>query len=346
MLIRKINIDYLRITACLMVIFLHLSAQYWHTTNVMTFEWSIYNFYDCLVRSAVPLFFMISGTLFLNKNSMPSLNVLFKKNILKMFIVYIFWSFLYALDSAGIKGGIDLDKIIYFMVNAKYHLWYLPVLIGMYFILPLFWIIAKFENGKYLKYICTMFFLFAIIKPTLGQITFLDYPVNEFLDNFNFALVGYTGYYLYGYVLERYKNHFNKIHTWSLVVLFAFIVFVAAEFNLFYARFIRETTSLFYNNSIFVFLEALILFMIYLRLPHISVLEKHSAFILKISKNTLFVYLLHVFVMEKLNMYFGINVLIGSPIISIPLLSLLIFIICQIIAEILNKIPFVNKWLM
>ncbi len=67
---RKINIDYLRITSCIMVIFLHLSAQFFHVVDVESNEWKILNFYDCLVRSAVPLFVMISGNLFLTRGGM------------------------------------------------------------------------------------------------------------------------------------------------------------------------------------------------------------------------------------------------------------------------------------
>lgn len=343
---RRLNIDYLRVTACLMVIFLHLSTQFWHVTDVQTGEWAIYNLYDCIVRSAVPLFFMISGMLFLEKNKIPPLKVLFKKNILKIFVIYVFWSYLYAVDSVGLNNFLNLKKVLYYMVYPKYHLWYLPVLIAMYLILPVFWTIVKYEDGKYLKYVCTMFFLFAIVKQTFNQIPLLDYPFNEYFDSFNFAFTGYTGYYLFGYVLDHYKDYFKKIPTSVLFFLFIALVLTASELNLLYARSIVKPTTLFYKNNVFVFFEALTLFMIFLRLPRIQMFEKYPSFVLKVSKNTLFVYLFHVFVIEKLNMYFHVNVLSVTPIISIPVLTLIIFFICQIVAEILNKIPLINKWLL
>lgn len=75
------NIDYLRIFACFMVIILHVSADNWHTADVDSFEWAVFNFYDTAVRSCVPLFFMISGKLFLGRTEIILISKLYKKNI-------------------------------------------------------------------------------------------------------------------------------------------------------------------------------------------------------------------------------------------------------------------------
>ena len=94
---RDINIDLLRICSCFMVIFLHVSGQNWRLVNVHSMEWFVFNAYDSAVRSCVPLFFMISGYLFLSKGYMISINQLYKRNILKIIILYFVWSFLYAV---------------------------------------------------------------------------------------------------------------------------------------------------------------------------------------------------------------------------------------------------------
>ena len=46
---REINMDYLRIFACFMVIFLHASAQNWHVADVHSLEWKIFNIYDYVI---------------------------------------------------------------------------------------------------------------------------------------------------------------------------------------------------------------------------------------------------------------------------------------------------------
>ena len=64
-----------------------------------------------------------------------------------------------------------------------------------------------------------------------------------------------------------------------------------------------------------------------------------------ISRCTLFIYLFHMFTIEHLDIWFGLNTLSIPPLFSIPLISALTFIICLPLGYLLGKIPFVNKWL-
>lgn len=60
-------IDWLRSIACFAVVVLHVSGgQEWFSAKEVSFEWTIFNLYDSLVRWCVPIFIMISGALFLN----------------------------------------------------------------------------------------------------------------------------------------------------------------------------------------------------------------------------------------------------------------------------------------
>ena len=78
---RDYRIDLLRILACLMVVFIHVSA-FGMLSGVGSFNWHIGNIYDSLVRSAVPLFVMISGAFLLSKNI--SYKEIFSKYILRI----------------------------------------------------------------------------------------------------------------------------------------------------------------------------------------------------------------------------------------------------------------------
>lgn len=76
--IRRVEYDLLRITACMMVVMLHVSAFYWTKLSPNCTEWKVINLYDSFVRSSVPLFFLLSGVLFLSKevetkNYMPKI---------------------------------------------------------------------------------------------------------------------------------------------------------------------------------------------------------------------------------------------------------------------------------
>lgn len=64
-----VNYDYLRVLATFAVILLHVAASKWNYADVNGLEWQTYNFYDSIVRWAVPFFVMISGSLFLPRDS-------------------------------------------------------------------------------------------------------------------------------------------------------------------------------------------------------------------------------------------------------------------------------------
>lgn len=127
---REYNMDYLRIFACFMVIFLHVAAQNWSSVEVTGKQWHVFNLYNSAVRSSVPLFLMLSGKLLLSHGDDFSMKKFFSKNIKKLFIVYLVWAFLYAVDTVGIaeilKG--NYRNLIACVVGSKFHLWYLSTL--------------------------------------------------------------------------------------------------------------------------------------------------------------------------------------------------------------------------
>lgn len=78
---REYNMDYLRIFACFMVIFLHVAAQNWSSVDVTGKQWHVFNLYNSAVRSSVPLFLMLSGKLLLSHGDDFSMKKFFSKNI-------------------------------------------------------------------------------------------------------------------------------------------------------------------------------------------------------------------------------------------------------------------------
>lgn len=344
---RQMNMDYLRIFACLMVIFLHVSAQHWYDTDVAGLEWKVFNSYDCLVRSAVPLFFMISGKLFLSRSDMKSISDFFKQNIFKLIVVYFLWSLFYALDQAVVNHEIGLRSIVVKVLSSHYHLWYLPALIGVYFMLPILFSIAKYNNGKYIKYTCIMFFVFCILKTSFCEIKFLPESLYTMINRFEFPLGEYCGYFLLGYFLDIHKNRFRKLKLYFLLPLFLTFVFIASTINLAYANHLGQATDLFYGYySIFVFMEAVVIFLIFNNMQEFNLPMKTKKIIIQSSKYTLFVYLFHPFVIDKLQRYLSISTLSINPVVSVPAISIFIFIICLFVSYILDHIPFVSNWIM
>ena len=136
-------LDYLRVFATIAVIMLHVAAQNWGVTDVNKFEWNTFNLFDSLVRWCVPIFVMISGALFLNKD-IPIKN-LFSKYILRLLVAFIVWSAFYALVS--ISSNNIISKIKDF-ISGEYHMWFILMIIGLYALTPIIKQIIKLLHSK------------------------------------------------------------------------------------------------------------------------------------------------------------------------------------------------------
>ncbi|MBR4445084.1 MAG: acyltransferase family protein [Solobacterium sp.] len=105
------SFDVLRVAATIAVILLHVSAQNWHSTDIHSFEWCVFTIYDGLVRWGVPIFTMISGAIFLNRD-IP-IKKIYTKHILRIITAFIFWSAIYAL--VNLKNGPGFKETLNFL---------------------------------------------------------------------------------------------------------------------------------------------------------------------------------------------------------------------------------------
>ena len=87
--------DWLRILGSFSVVVIHISCEIWYSSTIFSTEWKISNFYDSIARFGVPIFFMISGTIFLEKDI--SFYIILNKYIKSIYIKLLFWSFFYSL---------------------------------------------------------------------------------------------------------------------------------------------------------------------------------------------------------------------------------------------------------
>lgn len=94
---RKYELDMCRICASLMVVVLHISGSGWYIDPSL-FEWKIINIFDMGMRAAVPLFFMISGTLLLS-HEFFSIKRFIVRNTVRLIIIYSVWSIIYELNT-------------------------------------------------------------------------------------------------------------------------------------------------------------------------------------------------------------------------------------------------------
>ncbi|MGN0500166.1 MAG: acyltransferase family protein [Ruminococcus sp.] len=109
----------------------------------------------------------------------------------------------------------------------------------------------------------------------------------------------------------------------------------------------QSPTGMFYGNlTINVLLMSVAMFVFAKKhlnkLPKSKKREDRLAFF---SKCSFGVYLIHVIFIQGLSKIFNITSLSFNPVISVPLLSVTVFLLSMIISAILNKLPFIKKWL-
>ena len=344
---RVVYFDYLRIFAAFSVVVLHVSASKWNSAEIGTFEWNVMNLFDGLQRWNVPVFVMISGALFLGREI--SLRKLFTKNILKIVIVYLFWSLIFALWNTLIEHNYSIKHFLREIVIGHYHMWFLLMIIGLYIIVPLLNLIVK--NRRMMRYFMVLAFVFAFAIPEVDAIIKQVIPniselISKILSDTNLHFVlGYSGYFILGYYIahtEIAKKAEIVIYCLGLVGV-AFTIGGTACFS----NWLHNPTEILYGNltinTLLVSIAVFVFFKQHLNIPLKT--QKKQNWIIFMSKCTLGIYLVHPIFIEALVKYANITVLSFNPILSIVLLSLAIFIISFVTSMLLNKIPVINKWI-
>ena len=83
---RLYYIDHLRVFACLMVITIHISSEYMFLGNIGSRSFMLYYMLDSFSRSCIPIFLMITGALYLGRDSLDISKV--DRSCFKLIILY------------------------------------------------------------------------------------------------------------------------------------------------------------------------------------------------------------------------------------------------------------------
>ncbi|MCD7862260.1 MAG: acyltransferase family protein [Lachnospiraceae bacterium] len=344
---RKTYIDLLRILSAFSVIMIHASSQYWYTLPVDSASWLVCNSYDALSRFGVPVFVMISGMLFLSKEGEIDISRLYRKNILRLVVICCVWSSAYGLARCIPflrTHEITLKECVKQMLAGKYHLWFLPMLIAIYMIVPVLKIFTDHCTRKQIEYFLLLFFVLQIGRETLA-IADLSETVSSVVGLLDVELVGgYVGYFLLGYYLYRYPLSVKKERLSYLLGAAGLVCAVVVSGYLSLRRGDGQA-AVFDSFSIVTFLASTVLFVFFQnRVGKLSFSPSARRWIREISENTLGVYVMHLGILELLQAR-GISSMSVNNVIGIPLLAFGCFIICNIAAALLRRIPLVGRYI-
>lgn len=137
---RIVYLDVLRCLACLAVVLLHSSSAY-ATDTFGTANFYGGNIIGSLTRFAVPVFVMVSGALMLDENRETNGKKLLRRFI-RLGVFFVFWSIAYAVLFQLLiplleKREISVSALLLALINGHYHLWFIPMILGLYAITPL-----------------------------------------------------------------------------------------------------------------------------------------------------------------------------------------------------------------
>lgn len=340
---RTVYFDYLRVVAILAVVFLHVSDSNWYTTDVNGLQWQTFNFFNGITRWGVPVFVMISGSLFLNREVL--LKRMYSKYILRLVISYLIWAFIYALFIEG-----NIEKRIMAILEGHYHMWFIPMIIGLYMCVPLIRPIVQSENR--IKYFLLLSFIFAFLIPetvTMGtdlgneMIMQLMHAVNRGASSLYMHIVlGYTAYFILGYYLNQVKlDKKQRIVIYVLGLLgFAFTV----GMNWYVASKNIDCSGHYSDNfNVNILFEAIAVFTFfkYREFDNFA----RNRFIQRLSKYSYGAYLVHALIIEQLDVRLGLNTMLFNPVFSMLCIGVIVYVLSFAISALLNLVPILKKYI-
>ena len=227
----KTEYDVIRLIAIIFVIYNHSSdpgfryfTSFFDPGSLGVTSWKFWPtlFFSITCKTAVPLFFMISGALLLGREE--SYGYIFKHRILKYVVVLLVFSGFYFLVEQRYKtdGWLSYFKSVY-SDGMIIPFWFLYAYISFLFILPLLRKLVKNLEAKDYQYIFILVFVFQCVIPIIQFFVFS----NSITKNINLNVSSLAGnvflFPVLGYGISKYSLN-NKQR--SIAVVTAIIVTV------------------------------------------------------------------------------------------------------------------------
>jgi surface polysaccharide O-acyltransferase-like enzyme len=330
--------NHLRAAATFGVIFIHSSSYLTGSFGqILQNYWTIAIVVNTIVRWAVPVFVMLTGSFVLaSYNDQP--RPFFAKAFRKIIIPFIIWSIVYLFYynwnnlfgqtlSNGQKLSFVLDKLI---TGTAVHLWYIYMIAGMYLLIPIISKWAKEASEKQLRYFIIFWVLLLMAYP------WVDKYKNDFELGF---FTGYVGYLIAGYYFFKYVTIPKKI-LWVLFVSSCAAILLATYYLGFKKNIDKEMFLAPLTPGIFIMSAS-----VYLLFKQSTLLLRNwvENIVDRICTYSYGIYLVHILIMSLIDDYI-ISVDGIHPLLSIPLVSILCLIFSFLLIYLLRRIPIIGKW--
>ena len=347
---RTINVNYpvdlIRTIAIVMVVLVHASSFPYsipgEITPAVIVNWFTSDVYGAIGYLGVPLFVMLSGALLLDpvKADEP-MRVFYKKRFNRVGLPLVFWTLVFFIWSFNVRGQpVSLFNIEQGLISGSYPLlWFLYLLIGLYLVTPMLRTLVKHIDRKKFTLLLAIWFVGTISVPLIQ--TFTSFTYNPVM----FVVTDWLGFFLLGIYLTNTKIHSAIAYVGLILGLLVAIVgawFLTASIG-------EQYTGFFHGYLSFnMIIASAALFLILIGIPQSRIASGNitiNRLIQWISKNTLPIYLVHIIVLESLQLgLLGFSLpYTYNLIVDVPLIALVTFVLSVAIIYPLKKIPYVMK---
>ena len=229
----NIHFDLLTILACLMVVFFHCNMIFYNFSD--TINWKISVVERCIVYSAIPIFFMLTGAKLMEYRKRYSTKEFVKKRLFRIGIPFAFWNAFYIVYSSVFGAGLpfsSLKEAISMFLNSDFQgrYWFFWPLFSIYAAIPVLSLILEAkQHRKYLWY--TVYLAFTLRWLIYPILTLLDIEYNTYIA---MPLAGgFIAYSIFGYLVSTEVWKKRK----------RFILYIAAVLGGLFAIIYTITTS-------------------------------------------------------------------------------------------------------
>ncbi len=334
-------IDLLRIWATFCVIIAHVQSAFYWDAGIETLGGQEQVIIVGITVFSVPIFLMLSGTIWLHKKEVVELKPLWNK-ILKLLTALAFWSVFYAIYNESNNAEFDAYRLLKNILCGNYHLWFMYMFIGVYMVIPMLQQIAK--NKKLLIYTTILAGIFACLIPTLRNIrVFAGSEIfNIVVSQIDYKFVlGGNFYFVLGYVMDEFISNNKRRH---MLMGTGFVALCVSFILAYYERVTGSHSFNWYGTyTINILLYNVGVFAAFKREYHVS--DKIKNLVHRIAEHSLGIYLIHDFVKSVVNKkFFALEINIPESV-AVFIISVIVFLISLFITWIIKKIPKVNRYI-
>ncbi len=345
---KKVYLEFLRIIAAFLVIFNHNIGFHLYKTNCHAIMRLFYIFCSVVSKISVPLFFMISGSLLLDKEE--SLKTLYKKRIGKILLALLFASFaIYLYNVIDKNQSFIISEFIQKMIsgNITVEYWYLYAYLGVLIMLPFLKCLVRSMKNMDYKYLFILRIVMKSLIPIVIYLSGILFDIKLSLSpNFNiaFATVSCIFYMLMGYYIDK-KIDIEKLtkNQWiQLIGAFIGATFITIGF-IYYDGMKNGFNQNFIQLFDYVIAISTFIFVKYI-FVHRGVNSKIQAVIIFVGNLTFGIYLLEPLFRVPISKVVNILYQINMPVLVVSFIYCVVaMMICGLITYILKHIPGIRK---